>query len=184
MAQPHAGGQVEAIARTFGVTWPLLSAQIISFAIVCALLYWFAYQPILRMLDERRKQIAHGLASAAEIEARLAGIEQQRQGVLAQARTEAEGIMTSARTAAKRLEEEEKKQATAAADRIVQKAHETASLERAKMLADLKHEVGRLVVQTSAAVIGSVLTPADQRRLAEEAARSLTRAADSQRSAG
>ena len=38
------------------------------------------------------------------------------------------------------------------------------------MLAELRREVGRLVVQTTAAVIGKVLTPDDQRRLAEETA--------------
>ena len=42
------------------------------------------------------------------------------------------------------------------------------------MLAELRREVGRLVVQTTAAVIGKVLTPDDQRRLAEETARQLT----------
>ena len=42
------------------------------------------------------------------------------------------------------------------------------------MLAELKREVGRLVVETTAAVVGKVLTPEDQRRLAEEAARQLT----------
>jgi F-type H+-transporting ATPase subunit b len=34
--------------------------------------------------------------------------------------------------------------------------------------------VGRLVVQTTAAVTGKVLTPEDQRRLAEETAKSLS----------
>ena len=38
------------------------------------------------------------------------------------------------------------------------------------MLADSSREVGRLVVQTTAAVTGKVLTPDDQRRLAEETA--------------
>ena len=41
--RPRGGGQVERIARTFGVDWPHLIAQIISFGIVCALLYWLAY---------------------------------------------------------------------------------------------------------------------------------------------
>ena len=41
------------------------------------------------------------------------------------------------------------------------------------MLAELKREVGRLVVQTSAAVTGKILTPEDHRRLAEETARQL-----------
>ena len=42
-----------------------------------------------------------------------------------------------------------------------------------RMLAELRHEVGRLVVQTTAAVTGKVLTPDDHRRLAEETARQL-----------
>ena len=42
------------------------------------------------------------------------------------------------------------------------------------MLAELKREVGRLVVETAAAVTGKVLTPEDQRRLAEDTARQLT----------
>jgi len=36
------------------------------------------------------------------------------------------------------------------------------------MLAELKREVGRLVVQTTATVTGRVLTEEDRRRLAEE----------------
>ncbi len=39
LAEANSGGQVEQIARTFGVDWPHLIAQIISFSIVCAVLY-------------------------------------------------------------------------------------------------------------------------------------------------
>ena len=42
---------VASIASTFGVNWTHLTAQIISFAIVCALLYRLAYTPVLKMLD-------------------------------------------------------------------------------------------------------------------------------------
>ena len=56
---------------TFGVDWPHLIAQIISFSIVCAVLYRFAYRPILAMLEERREQIAQGLANAEKIKAEL-----------------------------------------------------------------------------------------------------------------
>ena len=52
-------------------------------------------------------------------------------------------------------------------------ARDAAAQEHARMLADLRREVGRLVVQTTAAVIGKMLTPDDQRRLAEDAARAL-----------
>jgi len=44
-------GQIAGIARTFGVDWTHLGAQIISFGIVCLVLYKFAYGPILAMLE-------------------------------------------------------------------------------------------------------------------------------------
>ena len=67
LAQPGGGGQVGEIARTFGVDWPHFLAQVISFAIVCALLHRFAYKRILAMLEERRQQIALGLANAERL---------------------------------------------------------------------------------------------------------------------
>jgi F-type H+-transporting ATPase subunit b len=168
--------QIQQIATTFGVDWPHLGAQIISFAIVCALLYRFAYQPVLRMLDERRQQIAMGLANTEKINAALAGIEAQRQAVLNDARTESARLIAEARDIAARLQRQESERASATGEAIVRKAHEAASQEHARMLADLRREVGRLVVQTTAAVINRTLTPDDHRRLAEDAARELATA--------
>jgi F-type H+-transporting ATPase subunit b len=161
------------IAATFGITWPLLAAQILSFSIVCGLLYWLAYQPILQMLDERRQQIKQGLANADEIKARLAAIDDQRRDVLAKARADADAIAAQAKAAAKRLHDLEKQRAAAVAEQIVRMGHEAVGREQSRMRAELKREVGRLVVQTSAAVISSVLTEADEQRLAEEAAHQL-----------
>ena len=45
--------------------------------------------------------------------------------------------------------------------------------ERTQMLAELKREVGQLVLRTTASVTGKVLTSDDQRRLSEETARQL-----------
>src|SRR2546427_12235025 len=97
MVQSSAGGRVAEIASTFGVDWPHLAAQVISFAIVCALLYWLAYEPVLRMLEERRKQIAQGLANAEKIHATPAGIETQRQEVIIAAHAEAVRVIEEAR---------------------------------------------------------------------------------------
>ena len=171
LAQPGEGGQVEQIARTFGVDWPHFLAQVISFAIVCALLFRFAYKPILAMLDERREQIAQGLANAAQIKAELARTEAQRQEVIGEANAQATRLIEEARAAAARVQAEETRKAIATAEEIVARAREAAAQDHARMLVELKREVGRLVVQTTAAVTGKVLTPEDQRRLAEETAR-------------
>jgi F-type H+-transporting ATPase subunit b len=167
------GGQAESIASTFGVDWPHLGAQIISFSIVCALLYKLAYKPVLRVLEERRQQIALGLANTEKINAALANIEVQRKEVLATAQGEATQIIADAREVARRLNEQETQRAVVAAEQIMLRARDAAAQEHTRMMADLRREVGRLVVQTTAAVSGKVLTTDDQRRLSEETARQL-----------
>ena len=166
----ESGGQIAEIARTFGVDWPHLGAQIISFGIMCAVLYLLAYKPILRMLEARRQQIAGGLANAAKIKAELARIDAERLEVLAKADAEGKRLIDEARAAAARVQADETQKAIAAAEQILARARETTERERAGMLAELKREVGRLVVQTTATVTGKILTPDDHRRLAEETA--------------
>jgi F-type H+-transporting ATPase subunit b len=168
------GGQIEEIARTFGVDWSHLIAQIISFCIVCILLQRFAYKPVLKMLEERRKQIAQGQANAEQIKAELARIEARRREVLDQANTQASKLIEEGRAAAARVQEQETQKAIAAAEQIMVKAQEAAAQERIRMLAELKSGFGRLVVQTTASVTGKILTPEDQQRLAEETAGQLT----------
>ena len=163
-------GQIEEIARTFGVDWTHLLAQIVSFSIVCAVLYRLAYTPILKMLEARRQQIAGGIANAEKIKAELQRIELERLAILARAGEEGRRLIEDARAAAARVQAAETQKATVAAEQIIARAHEAADREHARMLAELKREVGRLVIQTTASVTGKILTADDHRRLAEETA--------------
>jgi F-type H+-transporting ATPase subunit b len=65
----------------------------------------------------------------------------------------------------------ETRKAIAAAEQIIVKAREAAAQDHARMLGELKREVGRLVVQATTTVTGKILTPEDHRRLPEETAR-------------
>ena len=167
------GAEAEGIAKRFGVDWPHLLSQIVSFGIVCAVLYLLAYKPILKMLEARRQQIASGLANAKKIEAELARIEIERRDVLTKADVYGKQLIEEARAAAARVRTEETRKASAAAEQILVRAQETSERDRALMLADLKREVGQLVLRTTASVTGKVLTTDDQRRLSEETARQL-----------
>jgi F-type H+-transporting ATPase subunit b len=171
LLQMEPGGQVENITRTFGVDWSHLLAQVISFCIVCAILYRFAYRPVLTMLEERRQQIVQGLANAEKIKGELAQTEARRQQILTQANAEANRLIEEGHTAAARVQEQETKKAMTAAEQIIAKSREAAAQDYARMLVELKREIGRLVVHTTAAVTGKILTPEDQRRLAEETAK-------------
>jgi len=166
----ESGGQIAQVARTFGVDWIHLFAQSVSFGIVCVVLYRLAYGPILKMLETRRQQIAAGLANAAKIKAELQRIEAERLEILRKAGDEGKQLIEEARQAAARVRADETRKASEAAEQILARARETAVRDQARMLGELKQQVGRLVVQTTASVTGKILTAEDHLRLAEETA--------------
>lgn len=159
--------------KTLGLDWPKLIAQLVNFGIVLFVLWRFAYKPVLAMLDQRREKVAESMANADKIKAEVAQTEALRQEILAKANTQATQYIEEARAVAARVQEEETQKAIAAAEQIIAKAREAAAADHARMLSELKREVGRLVVETTAKVTGKVLTIEDQRRLAEETKREL-----------
>jgi F-type H+-transporting ATPase subunit b len=160
-------------AETFGFNPWLFLSQVISFSVVAFLLRWFAYKPILAVLEERRQRIAEGLLNAEKIKKELAEAEQRYTEILAKANTDAQRMIDEARESSAHLAERKQQEAIAAAEQIVAKAREASAFEHERTMAELKRELGRLVVETTAKVTGKVLTAEDQRRLQEEAARQL-----------
>ncbi len=160
--------------ESLGVKWPEFIAQLISFSLVFLLLNKLAFKRIAVVLAERRQKIADSLAGADKIKAELAKTEVDRQKTLTEASETANKMIADAREAAARVRETETQKAIAAAEQIVVKAREAAAQERAQMLAQLKREVGQLVVKTTATVTGKVLTADDQKRLAEETQKQLS----------
>ena len=159
--------------ETFGVDWPHFIAQCISFLLVAGLLYKFAYKPVLGVLEERRNKIAEGLANAEKMKVELANAQAKAQEILNQASAQSNKMIEEARAAAARVQETETQKAVAQAADIIAKAQQAAAAEHARMLVELRREVGRLVVATTGKVAGKVLTPQDQQRLAEEANKQL-----------
>jgi F-type H+-transporting ATPase subunit b len=170
----EAGGLAETLhdtAQTFGWTWQLFLAQVVSFVVVALLLKRFAYKPILAVLEERRRTIEEGQLNAERIKKELAEAEKRYQEIVAKANADAQKMIDEARESAAHLSERKQQEAITAAEQIIAKAREAAAIEHDRTMESLKRELGRLVVDTTAKVTGKVLTPDDQRRLQEEAAR-------------
>ena len=171
------GGDLSQMAQgtmdRFGVDLPHFAAQCVSFIIVAFLLQRYAYKPILTMLEERKKRIKEGLDDAEKIKQELAYTQAKTREIMVQAGQEAAKMIEEARAAAAKVQEQETQKAIAAAQAIVDKARQATQAEHARMLADLRREVGRLVVNTTAKVTGKVLTLDDQKRLTEETSREL-----------
>src|SRR2546423_13378168 len=163
--------QARETAEQFGWEPKLFLSQVISFIIVALLLKRFAYKPILAVLEERRQRIAEGLLNADKIKQQLAEAEQRYQEILAKGNQEAQKMIDEARASAGIIAERKQQEAIVAAEQILAKAREASALEHERTMSQLKRELGRLVVDTTAKVTGKVLTSEDQKRLQEEASR-------------
>ena len=159
--------------ETFGFDLRMFLSQVVSFVIVALVLRQFAYKPILAILEERRQRIAEGLLNAEKIKTQLAEAEQRYAEILAKANVQAQKMIDEARESAGHVAERKQQEAVAAAEQIVAKAREASAIEHERTMTELKRELGRLVVDTTAKVTGKVLTSDDQRRLQEEATRQL-----------
>ncbi len=166
-----AANLVTETADTFGFDLKIFLSQVISFVIVALLLKRFAYKPILAVLEERRQRIAEGLLNAEKIKEQLAEAEQRYQEILSKGNAEAQKMIDEARASAGVIAERKQQEAVAGAEQIMAKAREASALEHERTMSQLKRELGRLVIDTTAKVTGKVLTPEDQRRLQEEASR-------------
>ena len=171
------GGISEMIKSTgeqFGFNTQLFVSQCISFGIVAFVLHRFAYKPILKVLEERRQKIAESLANAEKIKEELAKAQASAQEILKSANAQGNKLIEEARQTAAKVLEVESQKAVATANDIVTKARQASEAELVRMKAELRKEVGRLVVATSAKVTGNILTAEQQNRLAEDTAKQLS----------
>jgi F-type H+-transporting ATPase subunit b len=167
------GTMLRDTAETFGWNPGLFLSQVISFVIVALLLRRFAYKPILNVLHERRERIEESLRNAEKIKQQLAEAEKRYAEILAKANADAQKMIDEARESSSHVADRKMQEAIVAAEQIIARAGEASALERERTMAELKRQLGRLVVETTAKVTGKVLTSEDQRRLQEEAARQL-----------
>lgn len=165
---------VKDIFAQFGVEWPKFIAQVLLFIIVYFVLSKFAFKPIIAMLEERRRRIEEGQLNAEKIKQQLVESEARYAEILNKANTDAQRLIDEARTSSSVLAERRAQQAITEAEQIIAKAREATSLDRDRMMTDLKREVGRLVIDTTAKVTGKVLTSEDHQRLTADVAREAT----------
>lgn len=158
------------VLTKFGVNLPAFIAQVVIVLIVYAILNKFAFGPVLAMLEQRRKRIEAGEADLVKIREQLEQAESKVQSMLDEANDKAEKMISEARQSADALRQQKTQEAISEAEKIVAKAREASKLEHERLMADLKRDFGRLVVDTTGKVTGKVLDDSDQARINEEVA--------------
>lgn len=153
---------------TIGFNWPGFIAQCIVFVVLYFLLKKYAFGPIAETLEKRRVEIAESLSNADKIKKELAEAESTRKELIKKAQDQAALMISEAQKRASEQGEKRLQEAISEAEGIIRKGREGITLEREKMMADLRKEIVALVVDTTAKVSGKVLTGDDQNRLKEE----------------
>ncbi len=161
------------ILKQFGVDWPHFIAQLILFLIVYFVLNRFAFAPLLKVLEERRKRIEEGQLNAEKIKKQLAEAELRYQEILRKANDDAQVMIEELRKINEAFSQREMEKAVKESAAIVERARHEISSERNRMVDEVRREMVSLVVKTTAQVAGKVLSPEDQKRLSEEASKEL-----------
>jgi len=151
-----------------GINLGYLVSQIVNFTLLALLLYFVAYKPILRMLDERSARIKKGLEDAELASKRAAEMEQEFERRMAEARKEGQEIIAQATQMSEKARQEILDRAREESRAQIDKAKEEIARERDQAMAELRQQVADLSLTISEKVIGKTLDEQAQRRLIAE----------------
>ncbi|MGI6649392.1 MAG: F0F1 ATP synthase subunit B [Bacillota bacterium] len=158
-AEAHGVPAIEA----YKVMW-----AIINFLFLLAILYKFAYNPILQMLDDRKNTIESSLRHAEEIRVDIERMKQEAQQNLLDSRKEAQEIVARAQ----QIGEETKAE-------LIAKAKEEAANERARAVAEiesakekavneLRDQAATLAILAAEKVLGKAITIEDHQKMVKD----------------
>ncbi len=151
-----------------GINLGYLISQIVNFTLLAVLLYFVAYKPILRMLDERSARIKKGLEDAEEASRRASQMEQEFEQRLTEARREGQEIIAQATRMSEKARQDILERAREEAQAQIEKAKDEIARERELAMAELRQQVADLSLTISRKVIGATLDERRQRQLIAE----------------
>jgi len=139
---------------SLGIDWKLLIAQIVNFLVLLVLLWKFLYNPLVKMLAERKKKIEQGLKDAEDARAQLEQTKNETRRLIATATSESEKIVKSAKQEMEletkhKLDETQKR-----AEEILTSAKKQAQDEQKKIVDKAKKEISDLAIQISEKILG------------------------------
>lgn len=142
-----------------------LLAQVINFLILFFLLSKFLYQPILKMLDERRARIKASLEKEKEIAKTLAQLEEMRLAKKEDARKEAQAIISQAKEIIEKEKREVKEKVGDTIREAKEQAREEFKKEKEALIAQFREQIAELVLLTTKQVLKASLGKEEQKKI-------------------
>ncbi len=151
-----------------GINTKLFIAQLINFVILFFVLKKFAYQPILKVLDERKNKIDKGLKDAKKAGEKLEKIVDKEEKVLDKANKKATEILLEAEDKAEKNKIKAVKETEEEITQLMKRAEQKITEKKEQMLAELKKDVADLVVRATEKVVDEKIDGEKDRELIEK----------------
>lgn len=156
----------------------LIFWTIVTFLMLLAILWKFAWNPILGALEARERAIQKTIEDAERLQQEAQALLEEHEKRLAEAREERNKIIEEARRAGDHLKSDVLEKARQEADKTMARAKRQIELETEQALLTIRDQAADLAIRAAERVIERALTEEDHRRLAREAVAELTEARD------
>jgi F-type H+-transporting ATPase subunit b len=151
------------------VTVGLMIWTLVCFGITFFVLKRFAFGPIQKIIDERRKRIRESLDEADRARDEARRLLEEHRALMNDARGQAEEILSEARRVGDAQRDRLRGELEEERQRRLEDTRRQVEAETRRALEQLRTEVAELTVIATARVAGKVLDDKDHRRLIDEA---------------
>ena len=161
----------ESMERLFNLDWQLIADSCLTIIAVVVLFFAFSYflfDPVRKMLNDRKEKIQFELDDAKENMENAQALKAEYEEKLKNVEKEAEAILSEARRKALANENAIVAQAKEEAARILDRARVEAELEKQKMADDVKREMVSIASILAGKVVSASIDTTVQDQLIDE----------------
>lgn len=148
----------------------------VTFFVVLAVLWKFAWGPLIGSLEKREKRIRDAIADAEKAQANAEKLQKEFEEKLEKARAEAEAIIKEGREDALRVKQKYEKEQRDEGEALKQRALNEIELAKGKALDEIRQEARSLAIEVAAKVLEREVSAKDHDRLVQEALEGYDRA--------
>ena len=139
-----------------------------NFVLFLAIIWKFAFNPITKILTDRKARIEEGLRDAEQARRDRESAEAERVAALQEARREANEILARAQKVAQETRDADIAATKADLERMRERAAAEIESEKVRAITEVRNEVADLALQAAGKVVGETMTGEREKRLVSE----------------
>ena len=153
------------ILGRIGFDWQVALANVVNFLIIFALLKYFAFKPLAKIIAKRKAKIQDGLDKAQAAETALQQAQHEHEEVVAHAKQQANEIVAAAQSRVDTMLDQAQSDAEEKTQALINEAHVKIEKDRKAMERAFRAQAAELIVQSVSKVLDEELTKKKREQL-------------------